>query len=222
MFSRYFPNAFQLNQHNKYFLMDASYERAGTLGFRCVADAVQPADGRPNFWVHGSGTYCNRQNGSANGQLCGRIETGSGYNDLTALGGLDWLALGCDDKDDSDFKMVRKALADGGDAYIANLSATSYVSTYSGNSRGYYWSDGGSDVPVLSRDDASSYGVYVGKGEMSFSVGRLRGGYRYKVRVFVGVYKERGSVEATLMVNGKSGAPFAESSVYDADDTANV
>ncbi len=26
----YFPVAYQLNQHNKYFLMDDSYERAGT------------------------------------------------------------------------------------------------------------------------------------------------------------------------------------------------
>eukprot|EP01084_Bolivina_argentea_P290186 498394_1 len=37
----YFPVAYQLNQHNKYFLMDDSYERCGTIGFRCAADAVQ-------------------------------------------------------------------------------------------------------------------------------------------------------------------------------------
>jgi formylglycine-generating enzyme required for sulfatase activity len=35
----YFPQALELNTHNKYFLMDARYERAGTVGFRCVADA---------------------------------------------------------------------------------------------------------------------------------------------------------------------------------------
>jgi formylglycine-generating enzyme required for sulfatase activity len=35
----YFPPAFALNTYNKYFLMSGSYERAGTLGFRCVADA---------------------------------------------------------------------------------------------------------------------------------------------------------------------------------------
>eukprot|EP00463_Aulacantha_scolymantha_P006812 TRINITY_DN964_c0_g1_i1.p1 TRINITY_DN964_c0_g1~~TRINITY_DN964_c0_g1_i1.p1 ORF type:complete len:72 (+),score=8.82 TRINITY_DN964_c0_g1_i1:33-218(+) len=34
----YFPEALELNLHNKYFLMDDSYDRAGTLGFRCVAD----------------------------------------------------------------------------------------------------------------------------------------------------------------------------------------
>ena len=36
----YFPEALELNTHNKYFLMSDSYERAGTIGFRCVFDAV--------------------------------------------------------------------------------------------------------------------------------------------------------------------------------------
>eukprot|EP01084_Bolivina_argentea_P186942 322127_1 len=42
----YFPVAYQLNQHNKYFLMDDSYERCGTIGFRCAADAVQLSNGK--------------------------------------------------------------------------------------------------------------------------------------------------------------------------------
>ncbi len=35
----YFPQALELGSHEKYFLMDARYERAGTIGFRCVFDA---------------------------------------------------------------------------------------------------------------------------------------------------------------------------------------
>jgi iron(II)-dependent oxidoreductase len=35
----YFPPAFKLNSYNKYYLMSGSYERAGTVGFRCIADA---------------------------------------------------------------------------------------------------------------------------------------------------------------------------------------
>ena len=34
----YFPQARDVRTHNKMFLMDESYERAGTLGFRCVQD----------------------------------------------------------------------------------------------------------------------------------------------------------------------------------------
>ena len=36
----YFPTVLELNKHNKYFLIDDSYERLGTVGFRCVADAA--------------------------------------------------------------------------------------------------------------------------------------------------------------------------------------
>merc|ERR1712060_121514 len=34
----YFPQAKKLRQHNRIMLMDESYDRAGTVGFRCVAD----------------------------------------------------------------------------------------------------------------------------------------------------------------------------------------
>jgi len=38
----YFPQALELNTHNKYFLFEDSYERAGTVGFRCIVDAAEP------------------------------------------------------------------------------------------------------------------------------------------------------------------------------------
>ena len=38
----YFPQARDsLETHNKYFLMSDRYERAGTMGFRCVVDAAE-------------------------------------------------------------------------------------------------------------------------------------------------------------------------------------
>jgi formylglycine-generating enzyme required for sulfatase activity len=37
----YFPQALELDKHNKYFLFDDSYERAGTVGFRCIVDAPE-------------------------------------------------------------------------------------------------------------------------------------------------------------------------------------
>ena len=33
-----FPRQMELNTHNKYLLMGPRYERAGTVGFRCVVD----------------------------------------------------------------------------------------------------------------------------------------------------------------------------------------
>merc|ERR1712070_506757 len=44
----YLPQALELDSHEKYFLMDDRYERAGTIGFRCVTDAI---DGSEAFVV---------------------------------------------------------------------------------------------------------------------------------------------------------------------------
>lgn len=35
----YFPHSIELQSHNKYLLFDGGYNRAGTVGFRCVADS---------------------------------------------------------------------------------------------------------------------------------------------------------------------------------------
>ncbi len=37
----YFPQAYRNDQHSKYLLMAPSYDRSGTIGFRCVKDAAQ-------------------------------------------------------------------------------------------------------------------------------------------------------------------------------------
>jgi len=37
----YFPQAYRNDQHSKYLLMAPSYDRSGTIGFRCVTDAGQ-------------------------------------------------------------------------------------------------------------------------------------------------------------------------------------
>eukprot|EP00026_Physarum_polycephalum_P003862 Phypoly_transcript_03878.p1 GENE.Phypoly_transcript_03878~~Phypoly_transcript_03878.p1 ORF type:complete len:714 (+),score=62.63 Phypoly_transcript_03878:256-2142(+) len=36
----YFPQAYQLDQHGKFLLMTDSYDRSGTLGFRCAVDST--------------------------------------------------------------------------------------------------------------------------------------------------------------------------------------
>lgn len=48
----YFPPALELNRHNKYALMDDSFERAATLGFRCLKDL--PESQPPPFHYSGA------------------------------------------------------------------------------------------------------------------------------------------------------------------------
>lgn len=45
----YFPPALELTKHGRYFLMSNSYERAGTLGFRCAADVAGGAPGPHHY-----------------------------------------------------------------------------------------------------------------------------------------------------------------------------
>ena len=198
--------------------MDDSYERAGTIGFRCVADAVQPADGRPMSW-NGEGTYCNAHNAAGNGMLCGQISTGKGYTDLTAVGGADWVHFGANDGDNSMFKMARKKV----DSPMITIPTTKgRVTRYDGNSRGFFWSDGAGGMAVVSRAEASDRGVYVGSDGLTFSVDALKGGNQYMVRVFVGVWEDRGSIDASLLSNGHSLDRFVDRTIYDAKGTANV
>ena len=66
----YFPPAFQNDQYNKYFLMSGSYERAGTIGFRCVADAVDDC--------------------GTDGKLCTGVEQPPATEALSVAAPMDW------------------------------------------------------------------------------------------------------------------------------------
>ena len=79
----YFPPAYKLNTYNKYYLMSGSYERAGTVGFRCVADAVDD---------------CGTQ-----GKLCGTQAQPPNLVELTGTSAADWMVFGTENG------VVRKA-----------------------------------------------------------------------------------------------------------------
>lgn len=71
----YFPPAYRLTTYNKYYLMSGTYERAGTLGFRCVADAVDDC--------------------GTNGKLCAAETKPSPHSmDLSSRDITDWMLFG--------------------------------------------------------------------------------------------------------------------------------
>eukprot|EP01084_Bolivina_argentea_P082478 149348_1 len=205
----YFPSAYQVNQYNKYFLMDDSYERCGTIGFRCAADSKQPINEKPMFW-NGKGNYCVNKN-DVNGYLCGRIDTGKGYNNLTEIGQIDWVQFGSNSNDNSEFKMARKQTSI---KYITNISAPQSVYYYSNNPQGFYWNDGQDNMQIISIDNASTSGIYITNNSISFGINNLNGGNMYKLRVFVGVYKSKGIMNITLNIGTSDLYIFEDSTVY--------
>eukprot|EP01084_Bolivina_argentea_P186854 321975_1 len=213
--------------------MDNSYERFGTIVFRCVADAIQPHGDNINdiFNWNGNGYYCsdgiigNEINNI--GPLCGMINPQNGYNDLTNIGNADWVQFGVNSNDQkSGFQMIRKDNMIYGQQFIKNISCSEQPHNYSNNPNAFYWSDGDKDIPVLSIDDASINGVWIaGKGNaFSFEIDGLEGGDVYRLRIYVGVYQGSGIFEAELDI-GSSKYQFVDSSIDNGDSdqmTSNI
>jgi hypothetical protein len=78
----YFPAALELDAHSRYFLMSDSYERAGTVGFRCV----NPEQGHA------------AKNRSTFAGLAGELQHPKGHVDFSANAStLDWVHFGVND-----------------------------------------------------------------------------------------------------------------------------
>lgn len=92
--------------------MDDSYERAGTLGFRCVVDL----DNR------------------CYDPLCGAVDAPGAYVDLTKEGTIDWTHYGRDTPQDTN----RKAQGN----VISKLTYTTSPRQYDNNPVSFGWSDG--------------------------------------------------------------------------------
>lgn len=71
---------FPLTNHEKYFLMDARYERARTIGFRCAADVSTPRV-TPHAPRHSAGTNL----------LQGSFQSPNAFTDVSVLGVRDWI-----------------------------------------------------------------------------------------------------------------------------------
>ena len=214
----YFPQALQLNEHGKYYLMSDSYERAGTLGFRCAADAVQPvmaSSSRPYNWNNGSGVYCTASTVQPRPVLCGALEPALGFNDLTAVGAQDWVQFGLNAQTSDAWRIVRKDVASSAQMITAFEVKSGgggndhAIYSYDGNSNAYLWSDGQpSHYRTLAQSNASTTGIYMspesGHGGnnaqrgFELNVEGLRGGLVYRVRVYVGVWNERGHLRVAF------------------------
>ena len=114
----YLPQTRRLDVHQKYLLMSDGYERAGTIGFRCVADAK---------------SVCRN--------LCGQQDldiNASSVVDLTVLGSEDWLAF-------SNGTVERKKQSAGAGRRLIGFSSTSHTTAAAAGGPALRWSDGQPD-----------------------------------------------------------------------------
>ena len=165
----YFPLALQLNTHNRLLLFDDSYERAGTIGFRCVADAPAPSCTAP---------------------LCGSFAPSPARPDLTAEGRGDWVHWGLDASEMTDRKRGIKPVIGN-----ATIFGRGQAVTYDNNPTAFTWSDG---TPTLAVNDSTT-GAYNGAGiGNGFSFTVPVGRSNVTLSVYLGVYQAQGRLTARL------------------------
>jgi hypothetical protein len=83
----YFPNALRLDQQQKMFLMSPGWERSGTVGFRCVADATPLPTPAPPPPTPAPPPPCAECTGSGGDCLC--VAPGASLDPVRADGTID-------------------------------------------------------------------------------------------------------------------------------------
>ena len=223
----YFPTAFQLNQHGKYFIMDNSWERSGTVGFRCAADSIQPnLTNNKVFNWNGIGNYCVDRNGKNNDNviLCGSIQPPDGYNNLTKIGDIDWVQFGLNDGIKDKWHIIRKL--DG--MVINNFSVSTGggnndddIYVYDDNINAFYWNDGDiSEYQVLTMNNASTYGLYIVPSNnnndnrgFQFNLENLKAGNVYNIKIYVGVWGISAHLRAKIKTQNNEQYIFEDKTV---------
>lgn len=77
-------------------------------------------------------------------------------------------------------------------------------------------------MSVVTEADATPNGIWIYEGDFSFEVDGLEGGKKYRLKVFAGVYENRGALSVTVSVGGKE-YTFSDSTVYNGGaSTSNV
>eukprot|EP00054_Salpingoeca_dolichothecata_P010751 m.59824 g.59824 ORF g.59824 m.59824 type:complete len:1092 (-) comp19131_c0_seq3:44-3319(-) len=166
----YFPECLQLNQHNKYLLYDETYERAGTLGFRCAVDA----------------------DATCSSYLCGKVYPTEPSVDLTAEGSVDWIHLGLTAAD----SVERSADCTTNCLGVPVVESGCSALQYDNNPTAYSWSNG--KAPHQSANNTHT-GIYALDNCVGFNfTTTVSGVEKLILRLYLGVYDSQGTLMAKL------------------------
>lgn len=203
----YFPQALELNTHNKYFLMDDSYERSATVGFRCAADAPTKE--------------CTL---SAETPLCGKVDYTPGYVDLTALGSSDWVHFG----DDALCPTcgTKKAKSSTKATLSSNLTVCDgceLPTLFNNNPAAFSWTDGPSSLASAANTTTGVFTASPNSSGAAFGsiTATVAEGETATLDLFLGLFGTTANLTATL-IGETTNSTFTEQASAGSDNPVNL
>ena len=193
--SWYFPNALRLDLHEKMFLMNPGWERAGTAGFRCVADSVHVAPPPPPPPTPPPPPPCLECEAAAQ---CLCVSPSASADAVTVTGAVapsanarDWLGTAAKSQD-----IVHRAGAlTGGITFGLVKAQPSGLTPYCCSPLRFGWSDGA--APAINKAPSGD-GLYLSKAGAGFSLSVPMTAQARNLTVFMGCFAAKCRLQASV------------------------
>ena len=202
----YFPNQADLLTHEKYFLMSAAYERAGTIGFRCAQDLPVA------------------EQETCTDALCGSFSAPDAFADLTGGGGDQWTAWGVSGTDAINSAGGTSSISalSGGKVSLAKCAGHGAPSTVdsAGQQVAFSWTNGPTSNATAANTTAPGVCQVNGDG-VTFTVKPGKAG-THTLSLYAGTQHASHNITATLTDGGKVSAFTEELTAVAADMTNHL
>jgi hypothetical protein len=205
----YFPNVNRIDQHQKAFLLSDGYERAGTVGFRCVGDSSVPPAPPPPDPCHVDCDHCRQKASASDNKPCLCLASGGAncppkYHstnggkrsnqalDLGSAGATDWVAT----SSKGSVALSRMATPVDPSHTIEFAVHGGNASSYCCSPLGISWSDGA--PPNQRKQPAAGDGVCVKKKGGGYSIRSATSAEPQRLTVLAACWSASCTLNATV------------------------